>query len=96
MYAVLGEIEFDVVAYWDEFESTMGVDYTSHARIEGKPGVQFIGDKLDKYGDALAYERIIAANPHVAIMPVLPSGVRLIIPVISVTQTTPELPPWLR
>ncbi len=48
MYAVLGEIEFDVVAYWDEFESTMGVDYTSHARIEGKPGVQFIGDKLDK------------------------------------------------
>ncbi|MEA7537530.1 hypothetical protein ONQ62_19125, partial [Salmonella enterica subsp. enterica serovar Virginia] len=22
--------------------------------------------------------------------------VRLIIPVISVTQTTPELPPWLR
>ncbi|MDI5754296.1 hypothetical protein MJL79_27710, partial [Salmonella enterica subsp. enterica serovar Montevideo] len=22
MYAVLGEIEFDVVAYWDEFEST--------------------------------------------------------------------------
>ncbi|MEX8702237.1 hypothetical protein AB8E81_26695, partial [Salmonella enterica] len=21
MYAVLGEIEFDVVAYWDEFES---------------------------------------------------------------------------
>ncbi|MDI4746065.1 phage tail protein, partial [Salmonella enterica subsp. enterica serovar Kentucky] len=29
-------------------ESTMGVDYTSHARIEGKPGVQFIGDKLDK------------------------------------------------
>lgn len=48
MYAVLGEIEFDVVAYWNEFESTMGVDYTSHARIEGKPGVQFIGDKLDK------------------------------------------------
>ncbi|MBA3109966.1 hypothetical protein CBX57_000820 [Salmonella enterica] len=48
------------------------------------------------YGDALSYERIIAANPHVAIIPVLPSGVRLIIPVISVTQTTSELPPWLR
>ena len=25
----------------------MGVDYATHARIEGKPGVQFIGDKLD-------------------------------------------------
>ncbi|EDX9486211.1 chemotaxis protein [Salmonella enterica] len=48
MYAVLGEIEFDVVAYWDGFDTTMGVDYASHARIEGKPGVQFIGDKLDK------------------------------------------------
>lgn len=48
MYAVLGEIEFKVVAYWDGFENTMGVDYVSHARIEGKPGVQFIGDKLDK------------------------------------------------
>lgn len=48
MYAVLGEIEFEVVACWDGFENTMGVDYASHARIEGKPGVQFIGDKLDK------------------------------------------------
>lgn len=47
MYAVFGEIEFDVVTYWDGFKSTMGVDYASHARIEGKPGVQFIGDKLD-------------------------------------------------
>lgn len=48
MYAVLGEIEFEVVAYWDAFETTLGVDYASHARIEGKPGVQFIGDKLEK------------------------------------------------
>ena len=48
------------------------------------------------YADALAYERIIAANPHVAIIPVLPSGVRLIIPVISASQTTSQLPPCLR
>ncbi|WP_435951677.1 phage tail protein [Dryocola sp. BD626] len=48
MYAVLGEIEFEVVTSWDGFESTMGVDFASHARIEGKPGTQFIGDKLDK------------------------------------------------
>lgn len=47
------------------------------------------------YGDALAYERIIAANPHVAIMPVLPSGVRLIIR-LSASRKRPELPPWLR
>lgn len=48
------------------------------------------------YGDALAYERIIAANPHVAIYPVLPSGIQLIIPVISVNKTLSEIPPWLR
>ncbi|STL49381.1 putative phage tail protein [Escherichia coli] len=33
-----------------------------------------------------AYERIIVANPHVAIYPVLPSGIQLIIPVISVNK----------
>ncbi|WP_250694825.1 tail protein X [Escherichia coli] len=48
------------------------------------------------YGDALAYERIIVANPHVAIYPVLPSGIQLIIPVISVNKTLSEIPPWLR
>ncbi|VYU52256.1 hypothetical protein [Metakosakonia massiliensis] len=48
------------------------------------------------YGDALAYERLIAANPHVAITAVLPSGVRLIIPVVRATQATTELAPWLR
>ncbi|HGD3424777.1 TPA: tail protein X [Enterobacter hormaechei] len=48
------------------------------------------------YGDALAYERIIVANPHVAILPVLPSGMRLVIPVISITQISSEVPPWLR
>lgn len=39
MYVVLGEIEFDVVVYWDEFESMMGVDYISYVCIEGKLGV---------------------------------------------------------
>ncbi|HBJ6087903.1 TPA: tail protein X, partial [Escherichia coli] len=33
------------------------------------------------YGDPLGYPRIIAANPHVAITPVLPSGLLLLIPV---------------
>lgn len=42
------------------------------------------------YGDALAYERIIAANPHVAIYPVLPSGIQLIIP------SFPSIKPYRR
>jgi phage tail protein X len=51
------------------------------------------------YGDPLDYERIIAANPDVPIIPVLPSGVMLNIPVIDTPaaelSTSEELPPWL-
>lgn len=50
------------------------------------------------YGDATRYEPIIVANPDVAIVPVLPSGVRLMIPIIDLKDTIPaeELPPWKR
>ena len=49
------------------------------------------------YGDPMGYPRIIAANPHVAITPVLPSGL-LLIPVIEAEEATTEedTPPWLR
>lgn len=48
MFAVLGDIEFELITYWDGFEATFGVDYAEHARIEGKPGLQFVGDRLDE------------------------------------------------
>ncbi|HDK0456215.1 TPA: tail protein X [Escherichia coli] len=50
------------------------------------------------YGDPLGYPRIIAANPHVAITPVLPSGLLLLIPVIEAEEATTEddIAPWLR
>ncbi len=37
MFAVLGDIEFELITYWDGFEATSGVDYAEHARIGGKP-----------------------------------------------------------
>lgn len=59
------------------------------------------GDRWDNlawqyYGDANAYERIIAANPEVPIIPILPGGITLLIPVIEEdeTESTTELPPW--
>lgn len=59
------------------------------------------GDRWDNlawqyYGDANDYERIIAANPEVLIIPILPGGIRLLIPVIEEdeTESTTELPPW--
>lgn len=50
------------------------------------------------YGDPLAYDRIITANPHVAITPLLPSGIVLLIPMIEPDEvdTTEEAAPWLR
>ena len=63
------------------------------------------GDRWDNlawqyYGDAFAYERIIAANPEVQIEPILPGGIRLLIPVIedtdAETANSEEFPPWKR
>ncbi|EKO1025413.1 tail protein X, partial [Salmonella enterica subsp. enterica] len=48
------------------------------------------------YADPMGYGRIVLANPHVAVTPVLPGGLRLAIPVIDAVDVTEELPPWLR
>jgi phage tail protein X len=50
------------------------------------------------YGDATRYEPIIAANPHLAITPVLPSGVRIYIPILdnAIAAQPSSAPPWLR
>jgi phage tail protein X len=62
------------------------------------------GDRWDLlaweyYGDATAYERIVAANPAIPILPILPSGLTVMIPVqdAAAATVTPEgLPPWKR
>lgn len=48
------------------------------------------------YGNALLYERIVAANPHVPLTPTLPSGLTLSIPLIEQQDLSEDLPPWLR
>lgn len=55
MYAVLGDIEFELLVYWDDFDATFGMDYAEHARIEGKPGLQFIGEKLNEISISLVF-----------------------------------------
>lgn len=59
------------------------------------------GDRWDLlawkyYGDATRYEEIIAANPEVPILPILPAGIMLVIPVIEDDEPTDtqDLPPW--
>ena len=48
------------------------------------------------YGDPFAYEQIITANPDVPLIPVLPGGLELAIPVIVSSSAIPSaaLPPW--
>lgn len=49
------------------------------------------------YGDASAFEKIVVANPTVAMFKRLPAGVRLKVPVVertAVLTDTELLPPW--
>jgi phage tail protein X len=60
------------------------------------------GDRWDQiaqrhYGDPYGYQRIIEANPAIPIVPLLPAGLRLAIPVIPpATTAAAALPPWKR
>lgn len=62
------------------------------------------GDRWDLiayqyYGDATMYKPIVVANfAEVGIKPILPSGIKLKVPVIDTKETIPseELPPWKR
>lgn len=60
------------------------------------------GDRWDliahrMYGDAFAYEPIIAANPDIPITPVLAGGLRILVPLREPSKIEDaELPPWKR
>ncbi|MCZ2899151.1 phage tail protein [Burkholderia thailandensis] len=55
MFAVLGDIPFDLVGYFDGFDATFGADYAEHALIDGKPRLQRIADRLDEIRIALSF-----------------------------------------
>lgn len=55
MFALLGDVQFDPITYFDGFESQFGADYAEHPLIEGKPRLQFVGDKLDEIRIQLAF-----------------------------------------
>ncbi|ALS60664.1 tail protein X [Pandoraea norimbergensis] len=67
--------------------------YLTHITTEGERWDQLA---YRYYGDPLAYEAIVAANPHVPLTPTLSSGLRLSIPVIEQTDLSEDLPPWMR
>ena len=69
------------------------------------PQVQFlahitaVGERWDLlawnyYGDATLFSPIIMANPQVPIEPVFAAGLHVAVPLLQVSQTTANLPPW--
>ncbi|TAM05620.1 MAG: phage tail protein [Paraburkholderia sp.] len=55
MFALLGDIQFDLIGYFDGFESTFGANYAEHGLIHGKPRLQRVGDNLDEIRVALSF-----------------------------------------
>ncbi|HFW3086983.1 TPA: phage tail protein [Salmonella enterica subsp. enterica serovar Reading] len=49
MFALLGDIEFEVLTSPDALDASMGSEFAELSRIGGKPGLQFTGDKADEY-----------------------------------------------
>ena len=47
-HAVLGDIRFNLITYFEGMELRYAADYAEHALIEGKPRLQWTGDKLDE------------------------------------------------
>ena len=48
MFAVLGEIEFDLLKGFDSLSVSQKTDYAEHKVITGKPKLQLTGDALDE------------------------------------------------
>jgi phage protein U len=57
-FALLGEIQFELITYFDGLEGRFGSDYAEHALIEGKPRIQWIGDKLDEWTLKLKFHQL--------------------------------------
>lgn len=50
-----GDVQFDLITYFDGFDSQFSVDYAEHPLIEGKPRLQFVADKLDEIRIQLSF-----------------------------------------
>ncbi|GKT21650.1 phage tail protein [Acidovorax sp. SUPP3334] len=49
MFAVLGEVQFELITYVEGMELQAAADYAEHPLIGRKPRLQWTGDRLDEY-----------------------------------------------
>lgn len=85
-YAILGEIQFDLVSYFNGLEGKIAAEFAEHARLAQKPRLQFVGDKADEWTLTLQFHKsfcdpekelaklIKAVRAHAALAFVLASG----------------------
>lgn len=62
MFAILGDIEFDMLNSPDTLDGTFGSEYAELSRIGVKPGLQFTGDKADEYRISILFHQLYG-NP---------------------------------
>lgn len=56
-HALLGDIAFDLITYFDGSSTKFGADYAEHAHIGNKPQLQFTGLKLHEISWQLTFHR---------------------------------------
>jgi phage protein U len=56
-YAVLGSIQFDLITYFNGLDGKWTADFAEHARVQGKPRLQWIGDGADQWSLKLKFHR---------------------------------------
>ena len=49
MFAQLGDIQFDLITYFDGINSTVPYNYAEHERINNKTLLQFMGENLQEF-----------------------------------------------
>lgn len=70
-------------------------------KVRGVEGKRWDQLAYEAYGDPLAYERILAANPEIGVSAFLPAGAELRAPVLEADEAAAaalarDLPPWKR
>lgn len=48
MFAQLGDIQFELITYFNGIEETVSYNYAEHERINNKPVLQFMGQNLQE------------------------------------------------
>lgn len=54
-HALLGDVAFDLITYFSGSETKSAAEFAEHKLIDGKPRLQWVGDKLDEINWSLVF-----------------------------------------